>query len=76
MILILWPALAVSETKVGGARLELPLDYTEPEGEKAAVALIKVPANVSSTHANYHGPVLFNLGGPGGPGVDFIKGSR
>ena len=54
-------------------RLEVPLDYSEPEGEKSAIALIKIPANVSSSHANYRGPILFNPGGPGGSGVDLIK---
>lgn len=55
------------------ARLEVPLDYSNPDGEnKAAIALIRIPATVSTDDAAYRGPVLLNPGGPGGSGVDLV----
>ncbi|KAF5311056.1 hypothetical protein D9619_008142 [Psilocybe cf. subviscida] len=56
------------------ARLEVPLNYSDPEGRKASIALIRKPADVPTKSAFYRGPVLFNPGGPGGSGVDLIKG--
>lgn len=41
---------------------KVPLDYSDPEGEQAAVAMLKVPASVSSDSDLYRGPVLFNPG--------------
>ncbi|KAL0580847.1 hypothetical protein V5O48_001139 [Marasmius crinis-equi] len=55
-------------------RLQVPLDYNDPEGESAAIALIRLRANVSTDSEEYRGPVLFNPGGPGGSGVDFVRG--
>ncbi|KAL0569611.1 hypothetical protein V5O48_012351 [Marasmius crinis-equi] len=54
-------------------RLEVPLNYNEPEGKSAAIALIRLRANLSTDNPEYRGPVLFNPGGPGGSGVDLIK---
>ncbi|EJD44705.1 hypothetical protein AURDEDRAFT_166193 [Auricularia subglabra TFB-10046 SS5] len=56
------------------ARLEVPLDYAKPDGDKAAVALIKFPSRYPSGHELYGGPILYNPGGPGDSGVDFIHG--
>jgi len=53
------------------ARLSVPLDYSNPSGSKAAIAVIKVPANVSSSE-KHGGPVLINPGGPGGSGVAVV----
>ncbi|KAK7047825.1 hypothetical protein VNI00_006153 [Paramarasmius palmivorus] len=53
-------------------RLQVPLDYSNPDGQSAAIALVRVKANVSTDSAEYRGPILFNPGGPGGSGVDFI----
>ncbi|KAK1226312.1 hypothetical protein PQX77_010715 [Marasmius sp. AFHP31] len=53
-------------------RLEVPLDYNNPDGNKAAIAIIRLPANVSSDSQDYRGPILFNPGGPGGSGVDYV----
>ena len=47
----------------------MPVDYSDPEGRKAAIALIRKPA---ANREDYRGPVLFNPGGPGGSGVDLI----
>ncbi|KAK1218209.1 hypothetical protein PQX77_019110 [Marasmius sp. AFHP31] len=54
------------------ARLEVPLDYNNPESDKAAIAIVRLPANVSTDSQDYRGPILFNPGGPGGSGVDYV----
>ncbi|KAL5524558.1 hypothetical protein ACEPAF_9698 [Sanghuangporus sanghuang] len=54
------------------ARLTVPLLYSEPSGEEAAVALIKYPSKYPPGHEKYRGPILFNPGGPGGSGVSTV----
>ncbi|KAJ7064209.1 TAP-like protein-domain-containing protein [Mycena amicta] len=54
------------------ARLEVPLDYSSPNIGTATIAVIRLPANVSSSDSTYRGPLLFNPGGPGGPGVEAL----
>ncbi|KLO10612.1 hypothetical protein SCHPADRAFT_942694 [Schizopora paradoxa] len=54
------------------ARFSVPLDYSNPGGEKAAVAIIKLPASLSANTDKYGGPVLINPGGPGGSGVGIV----
>ncbi|KAF5336901.1 hypothetical protein D9611_003052 [Ephemerocybe angulata] len=54
------------------ARLEVPLNYSEPRGRQAAIALIRKPALFSEGSRFYKGPVLINPGGPGGSGVDVV----
>ena len=49
------------------ATLTVPLDHTDPEGDTIDLALVRVPA--SNDRA---GAVLFNPGGPGGSGFEFI----
>ncbi|KAF5311061.1 hypothetical protein D9619_008145 [Psilocybe cf. subviscida] len=56
------------------ARLEVPLNYSDPDGRKASIALVRKPADVPTESGFYRGPVLFNPGGPGGSGVDMVKG--
>lgn len=46
------------------ARLLVPLDYAEPDGDTASVAVVRIAAAGDSV-----GPLLFNPGGPGGPGL-------
>ena len=41
---------------------KVPLDYTEPSGEKATIALIKYPAAVAQSDPRYKGPILMNPG--------------
>jgi pimeloyl-ACP methyl ester carboxylesterase len=53
------------------AKLSLPLDYfngTYPD-HTVSIAITKLPARVSADDPRYGGPVLFNPGGPGGPGA-------
>ncbi|KAJ3563107.1 hypothetical protein NP233_g9157 [Leucocoprinus birnbaumii] len=67
------------------ARLLVPLDHLDKSNNSsktAAIALIRVPSPYADSSLNptngtdprYRGPVLFNPGGPGGGGVDFING--
>ncbi|KZV83249.1 hypothetical protein EXIGLDRAFT_656341 [Exidia glandulosa HHB12029] len=56
------------------ARLEVPLDYAKPRGQKAAVALLKYPSKYPVGHEKWRGPILFNPGGPGVSGVSFVRG--
>lgn len=46
------------------ARLEVPLDYDDPSGAKASVAVSRVEARGEAI-----GSLLHNPGGPGGPGL-------
>ncbi|KAF8959384.1 Alpha/Beta hydrolase protein [Flammula alnicola] len=55
------------------ARLLVPLNYSEPDGQQASIALIRKPAVVPRKSEFYRGPVLFNPGGPGGSGVDLVR---
>ncbi len=48
------------------ARLEVPLDYADPDGATAQVAMLRAPARGASM-----GSLLLNSGGPGGPGMNF-----
>ncbi|KAJ7250171.1 Alpha/Beta hydrolase protein [Mycena haematopus] len=51
-------------------RLEVPLDYSSAHVGTAAIAIVRLPANVSDHR--YRGPILINPGGPGGSGVDTL----
>ncbi|RDI52113.1 alpha/beta hydrolase [Nocardia mexicana] len=46
------------------ARVEVPLDYGDPAGRTAQIALLKAPARGEKV-----GSLLLNPGGPGGPGM-------
>ncbi|KAF8960264.1 TAP-like protein-domain-containing protein [Flammula alnicola] len=59
------------------ARLIVPLNHSDPLGElEAVIALIRKPSIFPPDSDSYRGPILFNPGGPGGSGVDFIQGLR
>src|SRR4051794_19750239 len=49
------------------AKLKVPLDYDNPSGDSIELALIKLPAQ-----GDRIGAVLFNPGGPGASGFDFV----
>lgn len=48
------------------ARLQVPLDYSDPTGDTAQIAMLRVPARGESM-----GSLLLNSGGPGGTGMNF-----
>ena len=49
------------------ATLTVPLDYDDPSGKTIDLALVRVPAA-----KDRKGAILFNPGGPGGSGFDYI----
>jgi pimeloyl-ACP methyl ester carboxylesterase len=51
----------------------VPLNYSNPLGTQASIALIRYPATKPRTSSEYKGPVLFNPGGPGLSGVEQIR---
>ncbi|MEU1217280.1 alpha/beta hydrolase [Streptomyces sp. NPDC005790] len=51
------------------ATLDVPLDYTQPDGETIGIALIRRTATEKSERI---GSMLFNFGGPGGSGVGIL----
>lgn len=57
------------------ARLEVSLDYANPEGRKAVIALTRKPAMISSKLPFYKGPILLNPGGPGESGIQLLRKS-
>jgi len=50
------------------ATLKVPLDWSKPDGETIGLALIRSQA----TGGDRVGSLLFNFGGPGGSGVDYM----
>ncbi|MGW5381505.1 alpha/beta hydrolase [Nocardia sp. NPDC003963] len=49
------------------ASAEVPLDYDEPEGRRAHIALLRLPATGEAESS-----LLINPGGPGGSGTDLV----
>ncbi|MBK1786010.1 alpha/beta hydrolase [Prauserella cavernicola] len=49
------------------ASVEVPLDYGDPEGERAQVALLRLPATGEA-----EGSLLVDPGGPGGSGTSLV----
>ncbi|MEU0648868.1 alpha/beta hydrolase [Streptomyces umbrinus] len=52
------------------ATLKVPLDWSKPTGETIGIALIRSESSGSSDERI--GSLLFNFGGPGGSGVDYL----
>jgi pimeloyl-ACP methyl ester carboxylesterase len=51
------------------ARLEVPVDYADPDGEKAQIAVLRQEATGPRI-----GSLLFNPGGPGASGMSLVAG--
>ncbi|MBB5835711.1 alpha/beta hydrolase [Kribbella italica] len=49
------------------ASVEVPLDYAKPEGERAHIALLRLPATGQA-----EGSLLVDPGGPGGSGTNLV----
>ena len=52
------------------ATLEMPRDYDEPDGDTIDIALARVPATDPGERI---GSLVFNPGGPGGSGIEFLQ---
>jgi pimeloyl-ACP methyl ester carboxylesterase len=59
------------DSELDCATVDVPLDYADPDGETISLALDRRRARDPD---NKVGSLLVNPGGPGGSGVDFIKG--
>lgn len=55
------------------ARFQVPLNYSDSEGPKASIAMIRFPSPLAGTE-QYKGPILLNPGGPGASGVEMVAG--
>ncbi|MBQ1083024.1 MULTISPECIES: alpha/beta hydrolase [unclassified Nocardiopsis] len=51
------------------ASVEVPIDYDDPQAERAQIALMRLPA---TGEAEAEGSLLINPGGPGGSGMSFV----
>ncbi|SDH98325.1 alpha/beta hydrolase fold [Sinosporangium album] len=54
------------------AKLQVPIDYGKPNGEKIQIAVIRLPAS----GPNRIGSIVVNPGGPGGSGVQYARAAR
>ena len=48
----------------------MPRDYDEPDGDTIDIALARVPATDADERI---GSLVFNPGGPGGSGIEFVQ---
>jgi pimeloyl-ACP methyl ester carboxylesterase len=62
-----WHACTAQGASLQCASLQVPLDYSRPNGRKITLALSKVPA--TAPPSKRQGVLLVNPGGPGGPGL-------
>ncbi|MFC0861725.1 alpha/beta hydrolase [Sphaerimonospora cavernae] len=53
------------------AKIQVPLDYADPSGERIELSVIRLPAS-----GKRMGSLLINPGGPGGSGVDYTRMAR
>lgn len=56
------------ETGFECAKVEVPLDYDNPDGDRIEIAAIRLPAK-----GDKMGSLLINPGGPGGSGYEFVR---
>ncbi|KAF8219018.1 hypothetical protein L208DRAFT_1383140, partial [Tricholoma matsutake] len=50
----------------------LDLNYSEPDGANAIIALTRIPSSLPTSSPWYRGPILINPGGPGGSGIEAV----
>lgn len=65
---LVWTKCADIE-KLECASVQVPLDYTKPEGEQITIAL----SRLVHTATDYRGVILVNPGGPGSPGREIAS---
>ena len=59
--------------KLGCARLEVPLDWSNLSNpNKVVIAIARLPAQVDANDPTFGGTIILNPGGPGGSGVTLI----
>ena len=63
---VTWQPCTVQGASLQCASLQVPLDYSHPDGRKITLALSRVPATAPADQRQ--GVLLVNPGGPGGPG--------
>jgi pimeloyl-ACP methyl ester carboxylesterase len=61
-----WQSCTAQGAPLQCATLQVPLDYSHPDGRKITLALSRVPATAPADQRQ--GVLLVNPGGPGGPG--------
>ncbi|MCR3749157.1 alpha/beta hydrolase [Lentzea californiensis] len=66
---IAWAACAPARPGFECATITVPLDHDEPRGATTTVALTRKPA---TDQAGRIGSLLFNPGGPGASGIDYV----
>ncbi len=57
-------AVFAADDRTECARMQVPLDYDDPDAERASIAVLRVPATEDRI-----GSLVTNPGGPGGPGL-------
>jgi pimeloyl-ACP methyl ester carboxylesterase len=62
-----WHSCTAQGANLQCASLQVPLDYSHPNGRKITLALSRVPATAPANERQ--GVLLVNPGGPGGPGL-------
>ncbi|MGW0659201.1 alpha/beta hydrolase [Streptodolium elevatio] len=67
------PETAADEGELECASLRVPLDYANPGTKAITIAAMRYPASASGSARI--GSLLTNPGGPGGSGLDYLKGS-
>ena len=51
---------------------QVPLNYSDPNGSQAAIAVKRIRSSFPVNSPDYRGPILLNPGGPAASGVDFV----
>ncbi|MCW2880227.1 MAG: hypothetical protein JWQ95_4327 [Sphaerisporangium sp.] len=53
-------------------KLDVPLDYANPQGDRIKISVIRLPA----TGAERVGSIVLNPGGPGGSGIEYARAAK